>query len=263
MENQRKGFSRVAKVLMVLSLCIVVAVGSYTYAFFTVYPIAQKNAVEQTLTNIQKALSQGDFEFTWKDYGNGSYQLNLTSKSTGQLVIPFTVTPVAHLTAKQYRPWNKLNLFQQLDALMNLDKPEMWLSWADLDGNGILEEHQGILHDYTQSQFLISASYHAMTTVNGGKDFVEQQLFNPNASQKALYIGVSNSSATVAVTWQNITAEITDGGLARAAGTYVSTGVGAANVTKTFSVTATRSTKLYGLYYDSASSKWEIGRAHV
>jgi hypothetical protein len=101
---------------------------------------------------------------------------------------------------------------------------------------------------------LISQTYHAMTVVNNGKDWVEQQLFNPNASQKALYIACSNASDSVSTTWTAIPNEITDGGLARDDGAYVSTGVGTANVSITFSVTATRSTKLYGIYYFSGTS---------
>jgi len=100
---------------------------------------------------------------------------------------------------------------------------------------------------------LVSQTYHTMTTVNQGKDWIEQQLFNYNGS-KALYIGVSNDSTSVSTSWTAIPNEITDGGLARALGSYVSTGVGAANVTYTFTASATRSTKLYGLYMGSGTT---------
>lgn len=101
---------------------------------------------------------------------------------------------------------------------------------------------------------LISETYHPMTITNLGKDWVEQQLFNPNSAQKAVYIGVSNDSSQVDPSWTALPNEITDGGLARAAGTYTSTGVGAANITVTFYVTASRSTKLYGLYYSASGN---------
>jgi hypothetical protein len=101
---------------------------------------------------------------------------------------------------------------------------------------------------------LVSESSHPMTVVNQGKDWVEQQLFNPSATQKAIYLACSNDSSSVSTIWTALPNEITTGGLARAAGTYTSTGVGAANVTYTFSVTATASTKLYGVYWDSYSN---------
>lgn len=121
--------------------------------------------------------------------------------------------------------------------------------------NGFLttfELHMWVRH--YRNGVLVSETYHAMTVVSNGKDWVEQQLFNPNATQKALYIACSNDSSSVSLSWTSIPNEITDGGLARALGTYVSTGVGTASVTITFNVTATRSTKLYGLYYWSGTS---------
>lgn len=142
------------------------------------------------------------------------------------------------------------------------------LQWEDL-GNGrykikvlqngalvyqtAFEIHLLVQH-FDRSGNLVSESSHAMTVVDQGKDWVEQQLFNPNATQKAIYLACSNDSSTVSTSWTALPSEITNSGLARAAGTYTSTGVGAANVTYTFSVTATASTKLYGIYYDSYSS---------
>lgn len=101
---------------------------------------------------------------------------------------------------------------------------------------------------------LLSFSHHPMTLVNNGKDWIEQQMFNPNASQKALWIGVSNSSDAVDTSWTIIPDEITTSGLTRKQGTYTSTGIGTANVTVTFTVTGTASTKLYGLYYGAYST---------
>ena len=43
---------------------------------------------------------------------------------------------------------------------------------------------------------LLASSYHTMSVTNGGKDWVEQQLFAANATQKALYLSTSNSTDT-------------------------------------------------------------------
>ena len=106
-----------------------------------------------------------------------------------------------------------------------------------------------LVEHYDKYGNLISQTYHPMTVVNQGKDWIEQQLFNPDASQKALYIGVSNDSSSVDTSWTALPNEITSAGLSRKEGTYTNTGVGSANVTVTFSVTGTASTKLYGIYY--------------
>lgn len=101
---------------------------------------------------------------------------------------------------------------------------------------------------------LLASSYHTMTVTNGGKDWVEQQLFNANATQKALYLSTSASTDSVQAAWTAITSEITTNGLQRTLGTYTSTGVGTANVTATFNVSGTQSTQLYGISYDTYAS---------
>lgn len=98
---------------------------------------------------------------------------------------------------------------------------------------------------------LLASSYHAMSVTNIGKDWVEQQLFEANATQKALYISTSADDTAFNAAWTAIPAEVTSNGLARATGVYSSTGVGTANVTATFTVTGTQSTQLYGLSYDT------------
>jgi hypothetical protein len=100
---------------------------------------------------------------------------------------------------------------------------------------------------------LIDASHHTMTVTNYGKDWVEQQLFNPNATCKALYLSFSNDTSAVSTAWTAIPGEYTTDGLSRATGSYVSTGVGAANVTATVNILATASTQLYGINGDPAS----------
>jgi len=94
---------------------------------------------------------------------------------------------------------------------------------------------------------------HAMTLTTLGKNWIADKLsgVNTNFAKNATYISVSNSSDAFSAAWTDIPAEITDGGLARASGTITDTGDGTANCSKTFTASATRSTKLYGYSYDS------------
>lgn len=112
-----------------------------------------------------------------------------------------------------------------------------------------------LLAQQYRGSVLISESYHAMSLMNvGGKDWIADKLFNSggtNVTKYAMYIGVSNDSSSVDTAWTYIPNEITDGGLERALASFTDTGTGIFNLTKSFSVTATRSTKLYGLYYDT------------
>jgi hypothetical protein len=101
---------------------------------------------------------------------------------------------------------------------------------------------------------LISRTYHAMSLTNAGKDWLKGIIGNAVGSDVAKYIACSNASDSFSASWTSIPSEITTDGLARAAGTYASTGTGTWNVTKTFSVTGTNSTKLYGLYYTSTGA---------
>lgn len=95
---------------------------------------------------------------------------------------------------------------------------------------------------------LISETYHAMTVTNFGKDWVEQQLFTDvNSTTNALYISASNEETAVSVSWTILPNEITANGLGRQAGSYVSTDVGACNVTYTFTITGSQSCCLYGI----------------
>ena len=101
---------------------------------------------------------------------------------------------------------------------------------------------------------LISESYHAMTLTTAGKDWIADNLFNSggtNVTQFAMYIGNSNSSDSFNAAWTSIPSEITANGLGRALATWTDTGTGTGNLTKSFSVTGTDATKLYGLYSDT------------
>lgn len=95
---------------------------------------------------------------------------------------------------------------------------------------------------------LISQALHAMTVTDFGKDWIEQQIFSDvNYTDNALYISCSNDETSVSTAWVELPSEITSNGLERATGSYLSTGVGSANVSTTFSVTGTQSTCLYGI----------------
>jgi len=101
---------------------------------------------------------------------------------------------------------------------------------------------------------LVSRTYHAMSLTTLGKNWLEGIIGNAVGADVAKYIACSNSSDAFSAAWTAIPSEITTDGLARAAGTYASTGDGTWNVTKTFSVSGTNATKLYGLYYASSNS---------
>jgi len=101
---------------------------------------------------------------------------------------------------------------------------------------------------------LVSRTTHPMTLTTLGKNWLEGIIGNAVGADVAKYIACSNSSTAFSDAWSAIPSEITTDGLARAAGTYASTGDGTWNVTKTFSVSGTNSTKLYGLYYASTGN---------
>jgi len=101
---------------------------------------------------------------------------------------------------------------------------------------------------------LVSSTYHAMSLTTLGKNWLEGIIGDAVGADVAKYIACSNASDSFSAAWTAIPSEITTDGLARAAGTYASTGDGTWNVTKTFGVSGTNSTKLYGLYYASTGN---------
>jgi len=111
-----------------------------------------------------------------------------------------------------------------------------------------------IVEHYDANGNLVSRTIHAMTIVNQGKDWMEDQLADSPSTDPAKWIAVSNDETAVSEAWTVLPNEITTGGLARSAGTYVSTGTGAWNATKTFSITATISCCLYGVYSASTGN---------
>lgn len=118
-----------------------------------------------------------------------------------------------------------------------------------LEFNAKLELHM-LVKQYRDG-IIISETYHALTLTDLGKDWIEDQLGDSPSTDPAKWIGCSNSSDSVDTGWSVLPSEITTDGLSRAAGTYVSTGTGAWNVTNSFSVSGANSTKLYGIYHAS------------
>jgi len=114
-------------------------------------------------------------------------------------------------------------------GVVNVD---LYLEHRDSDGN------------------LLSSARGAGTLTTIGQDWIEQQMSGTiNATERALYLGDSNSGDGPSDAWTQIPLEINANGLERAIGSYVSTGVGAWNVTKTKTATGTQSTQLWGIYW--------------
>ena len=76
--------------------------------------------------------------------------------------------------------------------------------------------------------------------VDIGKDWVEDQLGDSPGTDPAKWISLSTDASALSAAWTQIPTEITTGGLARAAGTYASTGTGVWTISNTFTATAER-----------------------
>jgi hypothetical protein len=96
---------------------------------------------------------------------------------------------------------------------------------------------------------LLSATYHAMTITNFGKNQTRDLLGGVN-TYSMLYLGCSNDASAADAAWTELPSEITANGLARALGSYVldDTGNGKWNVTYTWTASGTQSTRMYGVY---------------
>jgi len=101
---------------------------------------------------------------------------------------------------------------------------------------------------------LISETYHPMTMTTAGKDWFADKLFNSggtNITLYAMYIGCSAATDVFSAAWTTLPSEIVANGVGRALAAWADTGTGSGNLTKSFSVSGTQSTQLYGLYYDT------------
>jgi len=120
------------------------------------------------------------------------------------------------------------------------------------DGIFKFEIHLQMYH-YDPFGNLIGSSHHAGTLTNGGADYIEKILGNAT-DDPADYIANSNSTDAPQAAWDMIPVENNASGAQRAQGTYVGTGVGTWNITKTFSITGAVGIQLVGLYWDSGST---------
>lgn len=143
----------------------------------------------------------------------------------------------------------EVNVDQNLDGSYNV---HFSLPMKGMEFNAKFELHMTVRH--YRDGVLLSETYHAMSLTTLGKNWIEGILGDTVGADVAKYIGSSNSSDTFSAAWTVLPDEITTDGLSRAAGTYASTGDGTWNCTKSFSVTGTNATKLYGLYYASTGS---------
>ena len=114
-----------------------------------------------------------------------------------------------------------------------------------------------IVHTWVQHYrggVLLSETYHPMSLTTAGKDWMADKLFNSggtNVTKYAMYIACSASADVFSAAWEALPTEITANGVERALAAWADTGAGTGNLTKSFSVTGTQSTQLYGLYYDT------------
>ena len=96
---------------------------------------------------------------------------------------------------------------------------------------------------------LISATYHAMSITNFGKNQTRDLLGGVNTNAM-LYLATSADATAFDATWTALPNEITTNGLDRQLASYVldPSGNGKWNVTYTWTATGTQSTQLYGIY---------------
>jgi len=87
--------------------------------------------------------------------------------------------------------------------------------------------------------------------VDIGEDWIEDQLGDSPANDPAKWISLDDTlDGGPVVGWTGLPSEITNGGLARAAGTYSDQGTGAWNIVATFNASATHTNvQLTGLHY--------------
>lgn len=119
-----------------------------------------------------------------------------------------------------------------------------------------VEAHVSMYH--YRDGVLVGYSHHPAVLTVGGQDWIKGKLADSgfvNGSTYGLYIALSDDSSSPSSSWSEIPNEITGGGLDRALGSYVSTGVGSWNVTFTFSPTVSGSCRLTGVYWDVYSTK--------
>jgi len=103
-------------------------------------------------------------------------------------------------------------------------------------------------------------SHHAGVLTTIGKNWIEDQLGDSPGTDPAKWISVSTSTSTPLASWTQIPTEITTGGLARAAGTYASTGDGQWTESYQFTASATHTdVQLTGLQWAASGNNNLLG----
>jgi hypothetical protein len=154
------------------------------------------------------------------------------------------------------------------DMQTALDKNGVYTSWnLNADGSytvNILGSNGAILSSATYKLDLfvqqirdgkvIGQSIHTMTWTTAGLTWLADNTWNSagvNVTQFARYIGASADATGFSAAWTALPAEIVNNGLGRALASWTAGTTGIGNLTKSFSVTGTQSTQLYGLYTDT------------
>lgn len=219
--------------------------GGFSVGFNASYHYGKQEGYEQALNDVSDALAEKGIKLEWKKLGDGIYDIKLFYANGDGASIQFTTE--LHMLVSQYRPYVMLGYLEKIFANTKLGDAGYWLNWKDENGDG--------KHDAPEEDvFLISSTWHPMTLTTAGINWIADKIANSagvNVTAYATYIGCSNNESSVSTSWQYIPDEITDGGLARKQGTVTDTGTGTWHCNATFTVTATKSVKLYGYYYDS------------
>ncbi len=151
------------------------------------------------------------------------------------------------------------------DMQKALDQGNIYTNWnlnqdgtytiTILDGNGAILSQTDYRLDLFVQQIrdgkVVSQSLHAMTWTTAGLNWIADKIWNSggtNVTQYAMYIGASASTDSFSEAWVVLPGEITTAGLSRALASWTDSGTGTGNLTKTFSISDTVSTQLYGLY---------------
>lgn len=133
-----------------------------------------------------------------------------------------------------------VGLIFMVSAFMGPEIPE------DDGTRASVEIHITRIH-YDKFGNILHVDHHPGNLTDLGADWIADVLGDADGDQ-ADFIGLTDSVTAYADAWIVLPTEITTGGLARAQGTYVDDGVGAWNITYTFSVTGTESCRRAGLY---------------
>lgn len=158
------------------------------------------------------------------------------------------------------------------DMQKALDKNGVYTNW-NLNSDGsytvtVLGANGAILSSSTYKLDLfvqqirdgkvISQSIHTMTWTTAGLTWLADNTWNSagvNVTKFAMYIGASADASSFSAAWNVIPAEIVNNGLGRALAAWTAGTTGIGNLTKSYSVTNTQSTQLYGLYYDTYANE--------